>query len=286
MATKVEKLTKLGAVLDCPDVSPDAAEKIKQTYITDEDVQEPRALTIMPPPAALTVSRPPEVVLQEAKQAADALINVIQSSPDLAKKIDGHEYMKFEAWQTIGKFYGATVKVAETKYLEYGEVKGFEAKAVVLNSQGMEISGAEAMCLNDERNWKTKPLFQLRSMAQTRASSKALRNVFAWVVVLAGYKATPAEEMDGVKPRETESAALEMAEGVINEPTLSGGSLWFRMGEDIYQIPPMKGQDMKEILGQATGAFVELKVKRCVGRDNKEYWQVKELVKFEPAVPF
>jgi hypothetical protein len=32
-------------------------------------------------------------------------------------------------------------------------------------------------------------------MAQTRASAKALRNVFAGVVVLAGLAATPAEEM-------------------------------------------------------------------------------------------
>jgi hypothetical protein len=59
----------------------------------------------------------------------------------------------------------------------------------------MEISAAEAMCLNDEPNWKTKPLFQLRSMAQTRSCAKALRNVLAWVVVLAGYRATPAEEI-------------------------------------------------------------------------------------------
>jgi hypothetical protein len=43
----------------------------------------------------------------------------------------------------------------------------------------------------------TKPLFQLRSMAQTRAEAKALKQVFSWVVVLAGYKATPAEEMTG-----------------------------------------------------------------------------------------
>lgn len=39
------------------------------------------------------------------------------------------------------------------------------------------------------------PQFQLRSMAQTRAGAKALRNALAWVVVLAGYRPTPAEEM-------------------------------------------------------------------------------------------
>lgn len=39
------------------------------------------------------------------------------------------------------------------------------------------------------------PLFQLKSMAQTRANAKALKNRFAWIVVLAGFSATPAEEM-------------------------------------------------------------------------------------------
>jgi hypothetical protein len=44
------------------------------------------------------------------------------------------------------------------------------------------------------------PLFQLRSMAQTRAQAKVLRQLFSWVIVLAelkGIGTTPAEEMSG-----------------------------------------------------------------------------------------
>ena len=41
------------------------------------------------------------------------------------------------------------------------------------------------------------PLFQLRSMAQTRAQAKALRNVLSWIFVLAGFKPNIAEEMTG-----------------------------------------------------------------------------------------
>lgn len=41
------------------------------------------------------------------------------------------------------------------------------------------------------------PLFQLRSMAQTRACAKALRNVLSWIFVLAGFKPGVAEEMIG-----------------------------------------------------------------------------------------
>jgi hypothetical protein len=40
-------------------------------------------------------------------------------------------------------------------------------------------------------------------MAQTRACAKALRNVFAWVVVLAGYAPTPAEDMTGTEEKAT-----------------------------------------------------------------------------------
>ena len=146
----------------------------------------------------LEISRPPAVVLQEAKKAADALRDVI-ANKKRPVIFNGEQYLEFEDWQTIGRFYGVTVKIAATRPVNFGDVIGFEAEAIVLHTgSGREVSRAEAMCLNDERNWKDKPLFQLRSMAQTRAGSKALRNVLAWVVVLAGYKPTPAEEMDGV----------------------------------------------------------------------------------------
>lgn len=258
------------------------------TYITDEDVKTGGELVHMPPPAQMVVARPPDVVLAEATEAAKALKAVIDGKP---KKVvfNGNVYLEFEDWQTVGKFYGATVKVTDTKYVEYGEVKGFEAKAVVVNvATGMEISGAEAMCLNDEPNWKKKPLFQLKSMAQTRASAKALRNVFAWVVVLAGYKPTPAEEMDGVKPRkEQEAPSWEKVEGTISEPRMGGGFLWFYIGDNIFCIPPMQGQDMKVLLGEADGAEVELKVTaKTSTKGGKEYQTVKEIVRFDPKVPF
>ena len=163
---------------------------------------------------SIAVTRPPEMVLAEAQKAAKALTTVLKGK----KKpviMNGEQYLEFEDWQTVGKFYGITVKVLNTNFIQYGDVRGFEARAVVLTRDGQEISAAEAMCLNDEDKWSVRtkyewrdnkrvkvgeepvPLFQLRSMAQTRACAKALRNVLAWVVVLAGYKATPAEEMTG-----------------------------------------------------------------------------------------
>ncbi len=162
----------------------------------------------------LIMARPPEVILKEAMQAAKALGDVV-SKKKKPVIMNGEQYLEFEDWQTVGRFYGITAKVIETKFIDYGNAQGFEAKAVAIRQDGQEISAAEAMCLNDEDKWSTRPkyeyvnnvrtkvgdvpvpLFQLKSMAQTRACAKALRNVLAWVVVLAGYKPTPAEEMTG-----------------------------------------------------------------------------------------
>lgn len=171
------------------------------------------------PEGTMMVIRPPEVVLAEARNAAKALKSVLDAKPNKVI-MNGEQYLEAEDWATVARFYGVCSKVASSQYIEYAGAHGFEARAVVIDVRsGMEISAAEAMCLNDEDKWSTRtkyewktvqgqrirekvgeeavPLFQLKSMAQTRACAKALRNVLAWVVVLAGYKPTPAEEMTG-----------------------------------------------------------------------------------------
>lgn len=146
----------------------------------------------------LTLARDPSAVLQEAQRAAAALKDVIDRKAKPVR-FNGETYLEFEDWQTVGRFYGITAKVVETCPVDFGETRGWEARAVALHAAtGVEISAADSMCLNDEPNWRNKPLFQLRSMAQTRACAKALRNVLSWVVVLAGYRPTPAEELEGV----------------------------------------------------------------------------------------
>ena len=152
------------------------------------------------PMSELAMSRPPEVVLAEAQKAAAALKEVIskKSKPVI---MNGEQYLEYEDWQTVGHFYGLKVRTGDAVPVEINGVHGAKAQAWVVDLHtGREIGGAEAYCLRDERNWETKPWFQLASMAQTRAGSKSLRNVLAWVVVLAGYKPTPAEEMAGMFP--------------------------------------------------------------------------------------
>lgn len=158
-------------------------------------------LEVVPPEIkdSLIVVRNPTTVLKEAMKAAEALKKVIDAK-ERQVRFNGETYLENEDWLTIARFYGVTSRIRSTRFVTYGEgeysVRGFEATAeAYLVERDRVISMAESMCLSDESNWKSKPLFQLRSMAQTRASSRVLRAVFGWVVVLAGYKPTPAEEM-------------------------------------------------------------------------------------------
>ncbi|MEN6617758.1 MAG: hypothetical protein ABFD12_14485, partial [Syntrophorhabdus sp.] len=91
------------------------------------------------PQAGLIVARDPNAVLAEAKKAAQALMTVVQQK----KKpviMNNEQYIEFEDWQTVGRFYGLTAKVESTTFIEYGGAKGFEAAAVVLNKDGIVIS--------------------------------------------------------------------------------------------------------------------------------------------------
>lgn len=157
------------------------------------------AVIIPAPNLTLAIQRAPEVVLAEAAKAAQALRDVIESKPNKCV-INGRTFLQFEDWQTLGRFYGITAAARATTYLEQGRVRGYECHAeALLVSHDQVIGAAQAMCMDDEQKWHDKPLYQLRSMAQTRAQAKALRGVLAWVAVLAGYSPTPAEEMDGAR---------------------------------------------------------------------------------------
>ena len=159
----------------------------------------------------------PETVLENAKTAAKALVTVL-SQKKKPVIMNGEQYLEFEDWQTCGQFYGYSVKTYGAEPVEIDGVKGAKAYADLINfNTGLVVSGAEAYCMRDEDKWNTRPKyewqgegkdarrvkvadepvpwFQLASMAQTRAGAKAFRNRLAWVVVLAGYKPTPAEEM-------------------------------------------------------------------------------------------
>ena len=140
------------------------------------------------------VEEKPQEVIEMAKLAAQQLTNIVTTRPNKLV-ISGKQYLFFEDWQMLGKFFGVAARVLSTEeIIKQGKPIGYLAKAAAVH-QGYEVSTAEAECTIREPNWGSKPMFQLRSMAQTRACAKSLRNCLGWVAVLAGYEATSAEEI-------------------------------------------------------------------------------------------
>jgi len=150
-------------------------------------------------PATVELSTSPEQVIKQGTEAVTSLMKLLDKK-EKPIIINGKRHIEFEDWIILGNFYGIDVKTGDSEPVEIFGAKGFKAQAEVIRiDDGIVIGGAEAYCLNNERNWRGKPMFQLASMAQTRAGSKALSNVLRGFVALKGISGTPAEEMVGVK---------------------------------------------------------------------------------------
>lgn len=113
----------------------------------------------------------------------------------------GREHVSIEGWLTISRVNNEQPH-AEVKDVKRDPETGVEvihARAWITNDKGTIVSEADGYCSTEEGNWNGKPFYARASMAQTRALGKAMRLRHAWVMVMAGFEATPAEEMDGVE---------------------------------------------------------------------------------------
>ena len=149
-----------------------------------------------PAPTTLFRTDDPSEVLSRATEAANALSGAIKEK-GLAVKVQGKDHITVEGWQTLGAMLGITAVCVWSRPVE----KGWEARVEARTLDGRVVGAAEAECLRAESRWSRADDYAIRSMAQTRATSKALGSVLRFVVTLAGYSGTPAEEMPADHPQ-------------------------------------------------------------------------------------
>ena len=111
----------------------------------------------------------------------------------------GKNYVFVEGWQFAGGLLGVVAQVVDVEDISITTAKGrvprWKATVELRHLASDNIIGkAVAICSADER--KKRSDFEVLSMAQTRAVGKAYRLTIGWVMKLAGYEATPAEEME------------------------------------------------------------------------------------------
>lgn len=170
--------------------------------------------------------RPAELV-QRATEAADALASVIESRK-LFSNIQGKKFVRCEGWTTLAAMLGVTPhEIGVTETAEGAFTATVELRRL---TDGAPVSRASAECGPDEPTWKGRARYARRSMALTRATAKACRLAFSWIMALSGYEVTPAEEMAhddarggaprsaGPAPSKAEAAAPTRTESLDDKP--------------------------------------------------------------------
>lgn len=137
----------------------------------------------------------PEAQIEFAARVATTLTKVIEKQ-NLYTVIQGRKYVRVEGWEVLGTFLGVLPKERAVSELPDGSYEAFVD--LVRSSDGIIVGGASAICGVDEKRWASADRYARRSMAITRAVGKAYRTSFSWIISLAGYEVTPAEEI----PRE------------------------------------------------------------------------------------
>lgn len=143
-------------------------------------------------PATIPASTPEEVV-ERAVRLANVLTPIIKSKK-LSKKIGERDHVYAEAWAALLGLMNVDPVPAWCRKLDRDGETIYEAR-MELYKGGQLIGAGEAIASSKEGAQWARSEHGIKSMAQTRALGKAARLKFAWIMVLAGYAPTPAEEM-------------------------------------------------------------------------------------------
>jgi hypothetical protein len=196
-------------------------------------------------PTPLNFVDDPEEFLATATAQAKVLKRFLDNSKSIVK-IGQTEHVRVGGWQFLAQQAGLSVgttaePITLTEPITLEDDSGWKAHANVYR-HGQIVGEADALCLRSESNWKNRDTYALCSMAQTRAISKSIKGILGFVVVMAGYSDTPAEEMPRDEPKKR--AAAQKTE-------LPGETF-----EDIFTHPegvPMPSDAMKKKLDVLVG---------------------------------
>ena len=134
------------------------------------------------------------------------------------------EYVMVEGWEVLGTFLGIVPVTTIIKELKnkHGHTIGYRSRGtlyrnpIIKNDEivgGTVIARAEAQA--DKNGWQ-KDLFAIASMSQTRALGKAYRMGLSWIMKMAGFEGTFAEDMPKFKPKPSGSVEDDLQRAEAN----------------------------------------------------------------------
>ena len=157
----------------------------------------------------------PKDVIARASDMAVVLADIIEKKK-LYTPINGKKYVRVDGWSTLGAMLGVLPHEVRSIKID----NGYEAYVELIRmTDGAVIGGSSAICTRDERNWSNRDEYAIKSMATTRATGKAYRLAFSWIMNMAGYESTPAEEMIDAEVIESKQKPAQKANQSDTEST-------------------------------------------------------------------
>lgn len=155
-------------------------------------------------------------VVDRASQVARRLADIVEQQ-QLYVVLRGQRYIRVDGWTTLGAMLGVVAREVSVEERDDGEVVA--TVELVHIPSGRIVSRASGSCgrADEYRRdggpvWASRPIYARRSMALTRATGKAFRMAFGWIVTLSGFASTPAEDMDGLEQPEPAQQYPQRAE--------------------------------------------------------------------------
>lgn len=201
MALKTKKDEEVPLTVEAELVTNEEPVKEEETNIVE--TSEP-----LPDYAILNPEIPMSAKVDVATNVANTLAPLVRSQGLVVKGLNRSnkdaEYVTVEGWEVLGTFLGivpVTTIIKEVKSSKHDRTVGYVARAtlyqnpIIENDEivgGTVIARAEAQA---DKSGFQKDLFAIASMAQTRALGKAYRMGLSWIMKMAGFEGTPAEEM-------------------------------------------------------------------------------------------
>lgn len=137
--------------------------------------------------------------------------------------IHGKGYIFVDGWSLVGGMMGVTPIVRELENISDETTIRYRS-TVELIKNGQTVGMGIAICTNKEKGKTAFDEYAVASMAQTRAIGKAYRIYIGWIMKMAGFQTTPAEEMDSVDTTVTPEKLKKIVEAYQDGDDTSDGT--------------------------------------------------------------
>ena len=165
----------------------------------------------LPDYAILNPDIPMSTKVGVATNVANCLAPLVREQGLTVKGLNGRnkeaEYVTVEGWEVLGTMLGivpVTTIIEEIKN-DKDRIVGYKSRATLYQNpiiQNDEIVGGTIIARAEataDRSGFQKDLFAIASMSQTRALGKAYRMGLSWIMKMAGFEGTFAEDMPKYK---------------------------------------------------------------------------------------